>query len=56
MEVMIQQLEQLGAVILTEAVTQDIRMDGAKITGLAAAVAGEPIEIQCEKVILACGA
>lgn len=55
-EVMIQQLEQLGAVILTEAVTQNIRMDGAKITGLAAAVAGEPIEIQCESVILACGA
>ena len=48
--------EKLGAVILTEAVTQEIQMNGAKITGLTASVAGQPTDIQCKNVILACGA
>ena len=48
-------LRELGQEILLDAVTEEICTENGKVTGVKAVVAGEPVEIACKAVILACG-
>ena len=50
-----EKLRELGQEILLDAVTEEICTENGKVTGVKATVAGEPVEIACKAVILACG-
>ncbi len=55
MEVSAQKLQEKGGQILMDAVTERLLTENGRIAGLTAQVAGEPVEITCKAVILACG-
>ena len=50
-----EKLRELGQEILMDAVTEQICTENGKVTGVKATVAGEPADIACRAVILACG-